>query len=536
MRVEAVNFASFIGDTFDLSTVRGAGLLLLNAPDALSSELHLTKVYAGASSAIYRFQADGEDQAARICRDAEGLLHADGRSAATILVVSEAFDDADFSGVMNRLQNKIRWRQLQSPSLIYPTLNSAEIDELDDLRPAVKRASRLNPPEIEGGKGTPMVLSDATFQRRSYGIDQKRCFYASRAWAGAPWASDFPFHTGEYVNDFNQLADCPGKGRTNGKIALIYLDGNKFGQIASSCRSPDEVSNWANTVQANQNSFLHWLLSLRIADSPRSGMTSWHWSGRVQTNSGYGQIKNHAFRIETLLWGGDEIIWIVPAWCGWWVLTNFFDLYGTIPWKEPGVEREFTTDRKYRLSHGASIVFSHSNAPIHRLIRLAKHLAEEPKRLGTHGLRTENYQDYFTYQVLESFDHLGDDPEKIRALRMPYILRTAGADSLTLSGDGMKGVLAGMEKVRSKFPRSKLHRLLDLYCNHPDSAPNEQAEKELKNAGTTDVFTELSDYFGATAPDEALKNAAAWMHIAELWDYTPEPDWKACEIGKGVSA
>ncbi len=529
MRVEAVNFDSFVLDTFDLSTVRGGGLLLLDAPEALSSDVRLKKIYAGASAAVYSFQAGGDDEAKKICIDVEENLHTGPWSEATILVVCEALPVPNaFPAVMRILQNKIRWRQLQSPSVVYPQLKegSVKIDELDDIRPATEREDMLGPPEPEAGReqGSPMVLSDTTFQRRKYGQDRKRHFYESRGmWDEAPWARDFPVHKGDYVNDFDQLSSHPEKGRVNGKIALLYLDGNKFGRIANSCRTPEEIGAWSSTVQANQNSFLHWLLSVRA-----SGVqTSWHWSGKTRTNSGEEVTKHRALRIETLVWGGDEIIWVVPAWCGWWVLASFFDLYGKLPWRprEP-VASVFTTDNTYRLTHGASVVFSHAKAPIRRLLRLAKYLAEQPKKFGTATSDTTAYKNYFTYQVLESFDHLGSDPDTSRQMRMPAILRANSVDSLILPGNDMNIVLDGMEKMRAKFPRGKLHWLLDLYCNHPDSQPDQKAAGELTTAGLTEVFNNLKGFFGSTTTDGALKAAATWMHIAELWDYTRPPDWE----------
>jgi len=527
MRVEAVNFDSFVTDTHDLSTIRGGGLLLLDAPALLDSDNRLKRIYSGASTAVYRFHAESDAQADKIRRDVEDRLHEGPRSGATILVVFEELPGADdFPKAMRSLQNKIRWRQLQSPSVVYPPLTPAptRIDELDDIRPALERPEMLRPPRprTTAGRGAPMVLSETTFERREHGREEKRRFYASRGeWGGAHWAGEFPFHTGEYVNDFDELSSHPDKGRTKDKIAVIYLDGNRFGQIAKSCRNPEEIRKWSETVQANQNSFLHWLLSIRA----NGAQTSWHWSGPVWTNRGQLVQKERAFRIETLLWGGDEIIWVVPAWCGWWVLGNFFNLCGRLPWKNSGVAPVFTTDKRYRLTHGASVVFSHAKAPIQRVIRLAKHLAERPKQLGTERLQTTDYRNYFTYQVLESFDHLGSDPDEVRKLRMPRGLQ-GSMDSLILPGDQMTDVVDRMEKMRTDFPRTKLHWLLDFYCNQQGSQPDANAEKELETAKTSDAFNALKEYFGSTTNDGTLKAAATWTHIAELWDYTPLPDWK----------
>ncbi|HET8547017.1 MAG TPA: hypothetical protein VFL57_03395 [Bryobacteraceae bacterium] len=55
---------------------------------------------------------------------------------------------------------------------------------------------------------------------------------------------------------------------------------------------------------------------------------------------------------------------------------------------------------------------------------------------------------------------------------------------------------------------------------------DEASRTELRRAGAEAAFATLANYFGANAPADA-KIAATWMHIAELWDYTPQPEW--CE-------
>jgi len=530
LRLEGVNFDSFVLDTSDLSTIRGGGLLLLDAPEDIERAgiLGLTREFSGASQALFTFHAENDIAAEAICATVEDKVHQGARSGATVLVVHEPFPEhADFQATNRKLVNRTRWLQLQSPSVIYPEPSGTEVDKLDDTRPAVD-TGRANP---SGGN---WILSPTTLARREYGLTHKRAIYGRVKWEESPWAGEFSFHSAdEYTNEFRQIAENSQQGNLNGKMAVIYLDGNRFGRISASCETLGEYSEWSLRVQANQNSFLHYLLCLRCA--PGREQTSWHWSGEQETNTGNTVKKIRAFRIETLLWGGDEIIWVVPAWCGWWMLGEFYRVYGKLKWKcQKDVAPEYNAgDAKYRLTHGAGIVFCHETAPVRRIVHLARELANRPKDLGTRGRSERDYEDLFAYQVLESFDHLGTDIDGVRRKRMPVPLQSGEncTDTLVLGGWGMISAIQSLEEFRTRFPRSKLHRILHLYGPQGNKADGPSAlevgTNELARAGLKEEFQTLKKYFGERAgADNAAKTAATWMHIHELWDYTTMPDWE----------
>jgi len=533
LRMEAVNFSSFIDDTSDVSTIRGGGLLLLDAPNALNSIAGLRKVYAGASTALFRFSAPDLKAAKDVRKLVEDKLHEGARAEATIMVdVSQLESELSFKDTLDRLIALNRWRQLQTPSLVFPNTNETDgIDELDDKRPAVERDDMLAPREDDQTQGRAMMLSSATYARRKYGIEQKYHFY-KRVAQDIPGWQEFPFHTGRYVTDLEQLAEY--KGATppdlDGKLAYIYLDGNKFGSVARGCRTGNLLTNWSECVQANQDSFLNWLLRIQAGPEPN---TPWHWSGPARVNTGGEVWKQRALRVETLLWGGDEIVWVVPAWCGWWMLGSFFAHYGLLPWSRGGAvpRTYFDSDKRYKLSHGAGIVFCHAKAPIGRIRSLAKRLADAPKELGTSGMSTESYTDYFAYQVLESFDHLGADPKTKRRSQLPAGLRDLSQDPLILPGSGMLDIFAPMEALRQKFPRSKIHHIVQRFRTETSDGlvrACKGASAELQRTGVSDHFATLTGYFGGQAGDAQTRQVVTWLHIAELWDYTSPPNsWTA---------
>lgn len=545
LRIEAVNFANFLADTADLSTVRGGGLLLLDAPDVLTAapkgSANWHRIFAGASTALFEFDLVHGATLDGVVANVEDRLHTGPRAEATIMVNACEFPKgANFQKVQSQLINDNRRRQLQTPSFIYPRVeHTSGIDEIEDRRPGFSRAhgddAMYGPKAVGQQGGRPMVLSDSVFARRKYGLEQKRSFY-SRVRFDAPCWEAFPFHAAaepgaktEYVNDLQQLADYPGAEPSdlNGKIALIYLDGNKFGEIARNCGDALTLEQFSGCLRANQDSFLNWLMRVKVGLDD-DGYSPWHWSGEAITNSEHPVPKRKAFRIETLLWGGDEIIWIVPAWCGWWVLASFFEHYGKLPWDlaKPQPARSFELGGQTRaLTNGAAIVFCHQSAPIRRIQDLAKHLAEGPKNLGKSGAPS-NYKDFFTYQVLESFDHLGTSIDEMRKKQLPKSLQALDLKPMILSGTEMLAVPERMERFRKKFPRSKLHWLTHLIVAS-DEDWQKSAEAELERAGAKTEFNDLMSYFGAQAGGAENGCAATWLHIAELWDYTHKPNWEA---------
>ena len=83
------------------------------------------------------------------------------------------------------------------------------------------------------------------------------------------------------------------------------MDGNSFGRTKrDQCLTPADQRLFNDTVIGNHRAFLTDILQAIDKDDPL-------W------------INNGAIRFETLLWGGDEIMLVVPAWPGWQVLARF---------------------------------------------------------------------------------------------------------------------------------------------------------------------------------------------------------------------
>ena len=510
LRVEAVNLDGFMGDSQDISTIRGGSLILLDTVEGLAGRHpELTKVFTGASVGLFEFEA-ADDQAAEAMRsslavelagNAPGRAGANTRYAtfqvAVTRVVAGGFQDAS-----SRLLTQIRVQQLQSPTTILPKAADQWLGvcEIDDLRPAEKQIYR------QGGVANPesmqkkMNVSLATESRRLYGINRKREFLVSRQ------ACD---KTQEVVNDFEQLTDYPPAGLLHRKLALIFLDGNRFGSFAKSCKTPGDSRAWASFVQQNQDAFLKHLLSLGNATG---AMTPWLWSGEVVTNEGQPKSKSRAFRLEVLRWAGDDMLFVVPAWCGWKVLGEFYRVFGTLP----GVNGNPPTTRSWggtEVTHAGSIIFAHHNAPIQPLIHLAEKLVLEAKTLGG---------DMFACQVLESFDNLGTNEHEARIRDLASVFRLR-PDLLTLSGRGMQGAFEAFGNISRVVPKKIIYDVLRV-LRRGGPGPQVVPQGLAPYTGALGFFEAFKDALLPTGLDNGVRSAAAWFHLSQLWDYLVDPD------------
>ena len=207
-----------------------------------------------------------------------------------------------------------------------------------------------------------------------------------------------------------------------------------------------------------------------------------------------------AHRLETLVWGGDEITLVVPAWKGWEVLEGFFQ------------QCRNWTFREKRLTYSAGIVFCHSKAPIHSITALGQELVHMTKA----ELRGQNH-DAFAYQVLESFDHLGREMTE-EFVRRRYPFGEGAKNPLVLRGEEMHEWSRGMREMREVVPRRQLHDIVRLLMAGKITNAQEIASgvvKKLKGNREAANAVHPLEYF----TDASRMGVGAWYHIGELWDY-----------------
>jgi len=468
LRMEGANLANVIGDTQDLSTIRGGGLLLLHAVKEAKEWLpHLHEISTGASAGLFSFTAADKEGAGKVRDELEKKFKEDEKYKHFTFVVDVTEKTPNFALDREMLLALNRYRQMQSPSLAIPTMDSkCTLPCTTDL---VRPQSTS---ERHYGKDSQRI-SESVYQRRTYGKEQKQAFYEQET--GIPGLKNF-------ASDFGSIGADSGQGNLNNKLAVIYLDGNCFGKLQTDCTTPQELNAFDQAIKEKRRAFLKALFEQKILKED-----GWLFKGK----------EGEEYRFEILLWGGDEMIFVVPAWKGWETLQFFYQQ--TAAWQY---------DKK-PLFHAGGLVFCHHKAHIHRITSLAKELGDMAK--------ADRERNLFMVKSLESFDHIGQDTEGYFKAQTEKI---AGENDsfrpFLLDGEKMGKMAEAVTTLKhAEFPRSKIYQYLkELHAGKPDKA-GATIVKALKMHGT-------GCYDALKALAELLHgDEMRWLHIAELWDYLP---------------
>lgn len=459
LRLEGMNFDTFLGDTQDLSTIRGGGLLLLEAAERVATlDSGLETISLGASSGLFAFEAPDEESAANRRRQVAGALAEDDELRHGTFTVDVVADTDDFLHDKEALMALNRWRQAAAPSVAFPSAiaDGAEPCTLDRLRPASTRP-------VHGGR-----ISESVWQRREHGRKRKQDFYRRE--------TGLQVQTG-FSEDLEKLTTDPTRGNLDGKMAVIYADGNSFGRLNQKhATSPEGQRALDLRLQGLRRDVLREIVELALAEPAFRE----------------GQGGDGPLRLETLMWGGDEMAWVVPAWAGSWIVDVFFD-------------RTWSYHDE-SLTHACGVVFCHHKAPIHRMRALAEELAE----LAKARCRT---QDLVAYEVLESYDNVGDDLEKYREDRCPNGVE---AEKLILEPGVFRRAAGLFDRLRSDLPTRKVHAATRGLFREPEATSGREGEIEpWLPPDHRDDFKSLLSLLGG--------EPVAWIHLSQLWDYLEPP-------------
>lgn len=537
LRVEGVNLSAFVFDTRDLSTNRGGGLMLLDAIKVVIDKLGLKQnsdkvISRGASSGLFRIDGDAA-AAEQAAEDTRKVLAAKFPYATFVVdvveqnialdslnnnrIVRDTYKAGTYSSFRNCVESLIaanRWQQMQSSTLAVPKASSQPADwsqpacDLDGLRPA--EAGKNGSHTIRGKQ-----MSDATKERRDYGRDKKQNFYED-----VTGLKNLP----SFAENFEEIA--LGSKPLDGKLAVFYADGNGFGKIQSDCCKEESQSAFDKYIRKSREKFLREFL--QFARNRREWLNfrtkqhgktmeeeflkDLHEFGR---DGKKWQNQKGTLRFETLLWGGDEFFFVMPAALGWSFATCFFKSMSNLNFQGE------------RLTHAAGLVFCQHHSPIHRI----KNLAKDGMTEFAKGV--DRTQDSLTVVALESFDHLGTDYEQAMSDRYralvdlkDMILVASGKPSL---GDTLASIAEHVTALRASesFPRSQLRRLVNTILAQatPKDAQNIAASSDapyFKNADEND-----RKHLEALRPLFRDQDLIRSLQLEELWEYAiPEKSSK----------
>jgi hypothetical protein len=486
LRIEAVNLAYSIEDTEDLKTRRGGSFILLDAIQKIESTFknELKPISTGASAGLFEVCAENH---ALVAEKVRKLLATTMPESLATFVVSVVSQEATFSANNEALIASNRWQQMQSLSFSGVGLGQGStICDEDEIRPTQKKES---------------TYSASVEERRQVGLKLRQKIYQKVLGDNHPHFDRFRFS-----DDFGGIAKGLPKNISpetlDGKLAIFYADGNKFGRFSKNANSPEAARKWDSAIKQKRRQFISELMDKTAKHS------AW--------NSLNGSISR--LRMEVLLWGGDELMLAVPGWCGLQLAQYFFDAMKG--WKYPA---EGESEMLY---HAASLVLCHHQAPISAVSDLARRLADIGK--------DKSEQDSLTWLTLESFDHTGDSLDDYLDRRYPHKFVTW--PHLQLNPHSLEVLVDKLPALKEVLPKSQLHRIARrLNVNVPGEALDDSVSrsyefvaKSLKTAGKQNDFNDLWKVLGdqsdpvdwtAETPTPTPEHLSTWILLLELWDY-----------------
>ncbi len=499
LRIEATNLNRFVWDTADLSTIRGSSLALLQWPHLVAkllSERGLDSeviTVGGSAMTIVLPKISGDDPSETVRQHlAESLKRLRTDELFGLVTYAgaavEIHGAGGYSNAMQLVLSSIRLQQSSEADMLFPAENTdadtTSFCALNRLLPSTEKV-------VNGSRVSPSVAT-----RRKKGLQEKRELVRILTDTETETTADF----GEMTTgcEFARRSDTCGKN-LNGFMAVIVLDGNGFGDIEQQqSTSKEHHSKWDYGLRTARKQFLSQLVAHASENPDR-----WKNSDRL--------------RFETLLWGGDEQVWVVPAWVALELIEFFYRATTKDAWKGLSKGR--------RITHCGGVVLCHHKAPIRDAVELAHRLLETAKRCRT----TLAEQNCFCYQILESFDHLGESFDLIRRQQRPVGMLEVDT---VLDHGALLQLIRFREDAESWLPATRRQRIQRAlfsrdwlqYSGELERLIEVAREKESVIRAISDAVqkwhrlhqpskTHLTDH-GVLPQAQSF-----WYHALELWDY-----------------
>jgi hypothetical protein len=502
-RVEGVNLNPTVYDTSDISTIRGGGFYLLSRIGDLAHNYADNLITEGASSAVFKIETkEPEDVRTTMLQSLYRKNNESEEIIPEMMFLIEFIENTgDFPELMARLIGQIRLAQMQSPNLrvfqdtlvpgLEPEMNSMGYDALNRVLPAhIYDAKKGN-------------LSTFTNTRRRLGVKLRERIYTDLLFDDMQSIKDYSF-----TDNLADLAENNTVGNLSGKIAYIYIDGNKFGELQQNF-GVSKLREYDKKLQGCKKRFLGAVL------------------GHVKDYKSFLTTDN-IVRLETLLWGGDEIKLVVPAWLGWKVASFFYNINAT---EEMKIKAKIgDTEMVCELTYAMGLVFAHHKNPIRNIDQIAVELAEAVKN-DVQANNDVSYPAYkhstgnrMQYVVLESLETLPSDYGMYAASR--YGMKVAPH---ALSIDDMKALETFALLLDEHFSRSRVYAIAE-YCNI-DSVNEYHQELqrgislcEISKSDMIKLCRAIENMTGTVIVNGKVKVGGVsmiyrWRQVAELWDY-----------------
>lgn len=480
-RVAACNFSETIFDTDDLSAIRGGSLLLLKFPEEL---IQLFKKYnhqvddiaRGASELLFRTSASDAD-INKICEEFYNSLPYGHFTF--VHAVAPLVNDPDFKDALDAVVRGCNGKQYRQPT-VKDYAAGGVVCEFTGVLPADSDKKDKEKP-----------VSASIKSRRDAGRRAKQDFYAEY--------QDAPIPDGkEFANEFSHMRpnadESPGLPESlKGKMAVLYLDGNRFRTIRKDhSERPGAYKKFSDNITAHRRKLLTDVVK-HVVDTDR----------------------NHdVLRLETLLWGGDEVMWVLPAFAAWeFMKVVQKNLNDKTIWGD-------------QLTHSCGLLIAPYKAPIKDLRALAESLGdvakECPKGREINGVQIE---------FIKGFDLPGLSAGDLRTEFL-----SGGDDHRAFQLDGAEWdeIDKAMRDIKDVVPRSALHRVYQQAArdglHRPEKAADAKQwlEKEIKRIEKVngdlpdDIKKYLTNGFPGARDAAARYPLVPLRQILQFWDLVPE--------------
>ena len=471
-----VDMDATILDTSDISTIRGAGLATLWAPHEIAHILSrqfakgsVEVIAMGASEGLLRL-AEAVDPVsaervvlAHLAQNRASSLHSDARAPAVPFrhlrfatgVASGATDDfVRLRAAAVTMARRKQAGQATVPRFSLPPASLGPCDRQGTLPASAMRSIR---------EQSEAPLSDSLYDRHIFGRRMRQAFYRRELSFGTglqPNDVRFLVEALGYTDDFEEIVET-GTLRDDlrstlpvsvrGKLAYIYMDGNRFGQRAQRAAERGEAAYRdfsAKTEQRRRNLLAAVLQHVGEADAEdwRAGMQRWHRAERA-----LGEPADR-LRFETLLWGGEEMCFVVPGWAA-------LDVAALLQAHLADASAWDLGDGGPPLTHGMGLLICQHKTPVRLARGLAARLNEDAKNHNRDGNALQ-------IMVLESVDIPPEGPFEMRG-RLLGLPKERVAAEMTFDGRGLGELLAHMRRLKTggeaggrAVPRSQLYHFL----------------------------------------------------------------------------
>jgi len=505
-----------------------------------------------------------------------------------IVEIAAPGGDAAIAAAIEAARAGVRLRQLREPGLRLRPKPDAGIPSqpcaFDGLRTA--EVSVFAPPtpedESRGATFSKVHVSRSSGARWQFGRALRQRLYADararhegRDKQPLAFVDDFQEMVQQEICGDDALPRLPQQGGTpadlpvsvTNKIAVFNADGDKFtalrGALKDALGVADGQQVFSLVLEHKMRSLLTALVDdlMLLRDHPDAdaraavslvvGSTSGH--GVPRTAVGL-TPKHRLLRLETLLLGGDDTLFVVPSWLGWWLARRFFEITNGWTFDKdtlqaalhnnpfnplPQVKIDALASRlqarrdpgkpdPFALRFSAGLVFADRKAPIRALKNLAQSLMYSAKRLG--GLEVE---------VLESLEPPEGGLEALRNGQLGKAWKTNSSGSLLVIPREQVGAhydaLAHLWCGADPVPASPLHRALRAARRKAgglsDPTAQETAKSSLSdsakrsvgvtrfNAGDTSLWPGLGDALpalrlhGVLQQRDYVRASQPWMSM-----------------------